>query len=171
MQIDAAVLREREHAFQIESLELDDPRVDEVLVRIVATGICHSDLAVRTGDLPLPLPIVLGHEGSGIVEAVGSRVTRVSPGDRVVLTFASCGSCIPCRTGHPVYCVQSAAMNLTGTRPDKSTAYRRGGETWNAATDRHRSLPLPRSRQVIWPYSSIRVHRRRESSTRREPPA
>ena len=128
MQIDAAVLREREHAFAIETLELEDPRVDEVLVRLVATGICHSDLAVRSGDLPLPLPIVLGHEGSGIVEAVGSRVTRVSPGDRVVLTFAFCGSCIPCRTGHPVYCVQSAAMNLTGTRLDKSTAYRRGSE-------------------------------------------
>ena len=128
MKIDAAVLRGREHPFLIESLELEDPRDDEVLVRIVATGICHSDLAVRSGDLPLPLPIVLGHEGSGVVVAVGSRVSRVSAGDHVVLTFAFCGSCLPCRTGHPVYCVQSAAMNLTGTRPDQSTAYRSGGE-------------------------------------------
>ena len=129
MKIEAAVLHGREEAFKIEEVELAEPRDDEVLVRIVATGICHSDLAVVSGDLPLKTPIVLGHEGSGVVERVGARVTRTKPGDHVVLTFASCGACLPCLTGHPVYCVQSAAMNLTGTRADGSTAYRQGGET------------------------------------------
>jgi len=123
MQVNAAVLRERNTPLVLEDITLEDPRADEVLVRIVATGICHSDVSVINGDLPLPTPIILGHEGSGIVEAVGSGVTRLVPGDHVVLSFAYCGECLPCRTGHPVYCVSSAAMNLTGCRADGSTAY------------------------------------------------
>jgi aryl-alcohol dehydrogenase len=123
MQVKAAVLRERNTPLVLESITIDNPRADEVLVRIVATGICHSDVSVINGDLPLPTPIILGHEGSGIVEAVGSAVTRVAPGDHVVLSFAYCGKCIPCRTGHPVYCDISAAMNLSGCRADGSTAY------------------------------------------------
>lgn len=128
MKIDAAVLHGRGQQFALEEVELEDPRDDEIVVRIAATGICHSDLAVISGDLPLPTPIVLGHEGSGVVERVGDRVTRTRPGDHVVLTFASCGSCLPCVTGHPVYCVDSAAMNLTGMRVDGSTAYRQGDD-------------------------------------------
>jgi Zn-dependent alcohol dehydrogenase len=100
-------------------------REHEVLVRLAATGICHSDLAVMDGALTLPTPIVLGHERSGVVEAVGSCVTRVTPGDHVVLRFASCGRCLSCLTGHPVYCDQSAAMNTSGTRMDGTTAYMR----------------------------------------------
>ena len=123
MQVNAAVLRERNTPLVLEDITLEDPRADEVLVRIVATGICHSDVSVINGDLPLPTPIILGHEGSGIVEAVGSAVTRLVPGDHVVLSFAYCGECLPCRTGHPVYCLSSAAMNLTGCRADGSTAY------------------------------------------------
>jgi aryl-alcohol dehydrogenase len=123
MQINAAVLRERETPLVVEDIALDDPREREVLVRIVATGLCHSDVSVINGDLPLPTPIILGHEGSGIVEAVGPQVTRVAPGDHVVLSFAYCGECVPCRTGHPVYCDISAAMNLSGCRADGSTAY------------------------------------------------
>ena len=128
MQIEAAVLRGRGQKFELEQVELEGPREDEVLVRIVATGICHSDLAVVSGDLPLPTPIVLGHEGSGIVEMVGARVARVQPGDHVVLTFASCGSCLSCLSGHPIYCVHSAAMNLSGTRLDGTTCLREGSE-------------------------------------------
>lgn len=123
----AALLEGKNEAFQLATIEVEDPREDEVLVRIAATGICHSDLAAVNGDLPMPMPIVLGHEGAGIVERVGSRVTRVAEGDHVVLTFASCGSCRQCRNGHPVYCVSSAAMNLSGQRADGSTAYRRDG--------------------------------------------
>lgn len=129
MKIEAAVLRGRGEKLAVEQIELDDPRDNEVLVRIVATGICHSDLAVVSGDLPLQTPIILGHEGSGVVEQVGAGVTRVRPGDHVVLTFASCGSCLPCQTGHPVYCTLSAAMNLCGTRADGSTAYRKDDES------------------------------------------
>ena len=111
MQIDAAVLDERRGRLRVQEVELGDPRDDEVLVRLVATGVCHSDIAVVTGDLPLPTPIVLGHEGAGIVESVGSTVSTVKPGDHVVLTFASCGSCGECLTGHPVYCNVSAAIS------------------------------------------------------------
>jgi aryl-alcohol dehydrogenase len=127
--ITAAVLHGTDQPFQIEHVELESPRAREVLVRVVATGICHSDLAVRAGDLPLPTPVILGHEGSGIVEAVGDGVAKVVPGDHVVMSFAFCGACVPCQSGHPVYCVNSAAMNLSGTRADGSTAYRRDGET------------------------------------------
>ena len=128
MQNEAAVLRGRGQKFEIEQIEIEEPRENEVLVRIVATGICHSDLAVVSGDLPLPTPIVLGHEGSGIVEMVGGRVTRVKPGDHVVLTFASCGSCHSCLSGHPIYCGNSAALNLSGTRVDGTSALRKSGE-------------------------------------------
>ena len=127
MKIDAAVLDERNGPLVVQQLDLEEPRADEVLVRLKATGVCHSDIAVITGDLPLPTPIVLGHEGAGVVAAVGSSVTTVKPGDHVVLTFASCGSCRQCVSGHPVYCDSSAAMNLTGTRPDGSSAWSRDG--------------------------------------------
>src|SRR6266702_7732438 len=101
MRIEAAVIREANAPFRIESLELDDPRPNEVLVRIVATGICHTDLAVVHQDLPAPTPIVLGHEGAGIVERVGAAVTHLVSGDHVVLTFPYCGVCSKCRAGRP----------------------------------------------------------------------
>jgi aryl-alcohol dehydrogenase len=128
MNTEAAILRGVDQPFTVESIELDEPRDDEVLVRLAAVGICHTDVAVTTGAMPSQLPVILGHEGSGIVEQVGSRVTRVQPGDHVVLTFASCGSCLSCSTGHPIYCQDSDAMNLSGSRVDGSTAYRIGDE-------------------------------------------
>ncbi|MFD0272953.1 NAD(P)-dependent alcohol dehydrogenase [Kitasatospora sp. NPDC127111] len=112
----AAVVREPGGPFRLETVRLDEPRPDEVLVRIRAVGICHTDLSVRAGRTPSPLPAVLGHEGAGTVTAVGSAVTRVRPGDTVVLTFASCGSCPSCRTGRPVRCEHWAALNLFGGR-------------------------------------------------------
>lgn len=127
MQINAAVLEDRNGPLVVQQLQLEQPRADEVLVRLAATGVCHSDIAVVTGDLPLPTPIVLGHEGAGVVESVGVSVTSVQPGDHVVLTFASCGSCAQCLSGHPVYCDKSAAMNLTGTRADGTSAWSRDG--------------------------------------------
>ncbi len=129
MKIEAAVLHGTDQPFELESIELEAPRDREVLVRVVSTGICHSDLAVRAGDLPLPTPVILGHEGSGVVDQVGPGVSKVEPGDHVVMTFTSCGECTACQDGHPVYCAQSAAMNLSGTRADGSTAYRRDGAT------------------------------------------
>jgi aryl-alcohol dehydrogenase len=124
----AAVLNDVGRAFSLESVELESPREREVLVRVAATGICHSDLAVRDGHLPLPTPVILGHEGAGVVEEAGAAVTKVQPGDHVAMSFAFCGECAQCQTGHPVYCLRSASMNLSGTRHDGSTAYSRNGD-------------------------------------------
>lgn len=88
--ITAAVARELKSPLTIEQLELDDIRDDEVRVRLVASGVCHTDAIVRDGVYPTPLPAVLGHEGAGIVEAVGKSVTTVVPGDKVVMSAAYC---------------------------------------------------------------------------------
>lgn len=120
--VQAAVLAEADGKFEIRELELQAPRSDEVVVRIVATGVCHTDAAVRAGDLPTPLPVVLGHEGAGIVEAVGSGVTKVATGDHVVLTFNSCGQCEMCLAGRPTVCDLCYPLNFGGSRIDGSHA-------------------------------------------------
>lgn len=118
----AAVVRKADGPFLLEHLTLTPPRDDEVRVRIVAVGMCHTDLAVRARMLATPLPVVLGHEGAGIVEQAGSAVTRVAPGDHVILTFASCGRCGPCESGHPAECVHFRELNFSGHRPDGTHA-------------------------------------------------
>ena len=122
MKVTAAVTRELNADFTIEELELEDPRENEVLVKISAVGICHTDIAAATGGIPAELPGVLGHEGSGIVERVGSGVTSLKPGDHVVMSFTSCGSCSPCDTGHENYCQNFAQLNFLGMRIDGSKA-------------------------------------------------
>ena len=129
MKITAAVVREEAQPFSIEELELEEPRVDEVLVRIVATGVCHTDLIVRDQWYPVPLPSVLGHEGAGIVERVGEAVTKVQPGDHVVLSFNSCGQCANCAQGRPTYCLNFFERNFGGARPDGSNGLSRNGDT------------------------------------------
>jgi aryl-alcohol dehydrogenase len=94
---------------------------DEILVRIVAAGICHTDLVIAEGGLPVPFPIVLGHEGAGIVELVGSDVSAIEVGDHVALTFLSCGQCVSCAAHAPAYCHQFAGLNGSGARRDGST--------------------------------------------------
>ncbi|MEE9910083.1 MAG: NAD(P)-dependent alcohol dehydrogenase [Deltaproteobacteria bacterium] len=126
MKIKAAVIREKGKPFVLEELELDDPRPDEILVRVVATGICHTDVTLR--NHPLALPIVLGHEGSGIVEKTGARVTKVKPGDHVVLSYVYCGHCANCRQGLPAYCTQSVMGTFGGVRADGSTTLSKNGE-------------------------------------------
>ena len=91
--IKAAVAEDKGAPFTIEELELEEPRADEVLVRIVASGICATDAHVWHQHIPTPLPVVLGHEGSGVVERVGSAVTALKPGDHVVMSYQSCGHC------------------------------------------------------------------------------
>ena len=118
--VQAAVLRTADGPFVLETLKIEQPRADEVLVRIVATGMCHTDAAVRSRDLPTPLPVVLGHEGAGIVEAVGLGVQKVAPGDHVVLTFQSCGKCDSCLSGHPAVCHSAFSLNFGGSRTDGS---------------------------------------------------
>jgi aryl-alcohol dehydrogenase len=127
MRIQAAVVHEAGGPFSIEDVDLDDPRPGEVLVRVAAAGLCHTDLVTRAGALPPPLPAVMGHEGSGRVERVGPGVTKVQPGDHVVLTFASCGQCRNCLRGQPTACINFLSRNFAGVRPDGTPTITRGG--------------------------------------------
>jgi aryl-alcohol dehydrogenase len=120
--VNCAVLREANGPFAFENASIDPPREREVLVRIVATGVCHTDAAVRARVMPTPLPVVLGHEGAGVVEAVGSQVTKVIPGDHVILSFQSCGACEFCLQGQQATCVGSFPLNFGGCRADGSHA-------------------------------------------------
>ncbi|HEX3612124.1 MAG TPA: NAD(P)-dependent alcohol dehydrogenase [Sporichthyaceae bacterium] len=123
MKITAAVCRGQGEDFQIEEVNLADPREDEVLVRNVGAGVCHTDLICRDQWYPVPLPAVFGHEGSGVVEAVGKNVTRVQPGDHVVMSYMSCGICKSCTLGRPAYCAQLYGANFSGGRlSDESSA-------------------------------------------------
>ncbi len=115
--ITAAVIREASGPFLLEELRLDHPSEREVLVRIVGVGICHTDLLARDQVVPFPIPAVLGHEGAGRVEAVGSAVRKVKPGDAVVLSFAHCGICENCRGHQPAYCSRAAVLNFGSVRP------------------------------------------------------
>jgi aryl-alcohol dehydrogenase len=120
MRTTAVLSRDPAAPFSVETVDLDEPRDDEILVRIVAAGICHTDLANRVLGKP-DRPVLLGHEGAGIVESVGSSVTSVAPGDHVVLTFRHCGACPNCAAGRPAYCRNSTALNHFGRRPDRSS--------------------------------------------------
>jgi aryl-alcohol dehydrogenase len=121
VKIQAAVSRDAARPPELETLEIEDaPRSGEILVRIVATGICHTDINVHERDRS-PKPIVLGHEGAGIVERVGPGVTRLVPGDRVILTVNFCGECPSCRVNAPTYCYECMPRNFGGRRPDGST--------------------------------------------------
>ena len=131
-QAHAAICRGHDHPFTIEPVELAELRPDELLVRVVACGICHTDLAVRDAQLPVPLPIVLGHEGAGVVEAVGDAVTVARPGDRVVMSFNSCGDCPSCAVEAPTYCYNFFPRNWIGTRPDGSPTMTLAGAPMNA---------------------------------------
>ncbi len=119
--VTAAVVRAPGEPFVLEPVSLDEPQPDEVLVRVVAAGICHTDLAVQHGHIPVPLPAVLGHEGAGIVERVGVHVTGVHAGAHVIMSQALCGHCRRCLGGEPAYCENAAALSLGGRRADGST--------------------------------------------------
>lgn len=120
-EITAAVVREKGR-FDLEPAHIESPRDDEILVRMVAVGLCHTDLVVRDQVYPVPLPIVLGHEGAGIVEEVGAAVSKVSVGDHVALSFLNCGRCRPCLDGSPASCATFNDINFAGHRPDGSHA-------------------------------------------------
>jgi S-(hydroxymethyl)glutathione dehydrogenase/alcohol dehydrogenase len=110
MRIQAAVLYGTGEPLRVEELSLGEPQAGEVLVRLAASGVCHSDYHTVTGQVPLPLPIVLGHEGAGVVEAVGPNVTSVHPGDHVILSWvAACGRCRLCLEGHSNICATAMA--------------------------------------------------------------
>ncbi|MGE4424859.1 MAG: NAD(P)-dependent alcohol dehydrogenase [Solirubrobacteraceae bacterium] len=128
MQATAAVLREVDKPMVVETVQIDEPQEDEVLVAIKGVGICHTDMTVMDGTLPIPLPTVLGHEGAGIVEKVGSAVTNVAPGDHVVLSFGHCRECEVCESGRPAYCELFAPLNYFGTRLDGTVTLHNGDE-------------------------------------------
>jgi aryl-alcohol dehydrogenase len=125
----AAVTESKCAPFVLQEVEIGEPRADEVLVKVSAAGICHTDLICRDQWYPVPFPTVFGHEGAGVVERVGSGVTEVAPGDRVAMSFHSCGCCRSCRGGLPAYCHAFFEHNFASTRPaDGSSALSRDGE-------------------------------------------
>src|SRR5262245_10781899 len=127
MEITAAVVREKSCAFTIEHLDLGDPRPDEALVRIIASVMCQTDLHVRDGYYDTPYPAVYGHEGAGVVQAVGEHVTQVAPGDHVVISFPWCGDCPNCRRNVQSHCMKGFDLKMRGTRPDGSTLMSKAG--------------------------------------------
>jgi aryl-alcohol dehydrogenase len=127
MEITAAVVREKSGAFTIEQLDLAAPRPDEALVRIVASGMCQTDLHGRDGYYDTPYPAVYGHEGAGVVQVVGKHVTQVAPGDHVVISFPWCGECPNCRRNMQSHCMKGFDLKMRGTRPDGSTLMSKGG--------------------------------------------
>jgi aryl-alcohol dehydrogenase len=128
VKITAAVIESRDAPFRLEEVEIGEPCADELLVKIAAVGMCHSDLSVRSQATPFPLPGVLGHEGAGVVDQVGANVTDFRVGDKVVLSFDSCGICPPCQAGKVVYCRHWIALNLLGgSRLDGSATLLRPG--------------------------------------------
>jgi S-(hydroxymethyl)glutathione dehydrogenase/alcohol dehydrogenase len=121
MRMKAAVLYGVKQPLVVEEVDLDPPKAGEVLIKMVATGVCHSDLHVYTGDLPRPFPVILGHEGAGIVDGVGPGVTRFKQGDQVVLTYLpACGQCKWCHIGQPTMCDLGAKLR-TGKMLDDTT--------------------------------------------------
>lgn len=127
MKCKAAIAREGVAEFGWSDVELDEPREDEILVRVAGVGLCHTDLIARDQFIPVGSPVVLGHEGAGEVVKVGARVTKVAPGDQVALSFRSCGSCQSCSDHKPSYCEHFSSLNMSGARPDGSKAIRLDG--------------------------------------------
>jgi len=127
MHIKAAVVRERAAPFVIETLELCEPRADELIVRVVASGMCQTDLHGRDGYFASPYPAVYGHEGAGVVDAVGSAVRDFAPGDHVVMSYPWCGNCANCRDDHTNHCLHGRQLKMGGTRRDGSTLLSNGG--------------------------------------------
>ncbi|HEY7486686.1 MAG TPA: NDMA-dependent alcohol dehydrogenase [Streptosporangiaceae bacterium] len=130
MKTQAAILRKPGSSWEIAELELDPPRDGEVLVRFMAAGLCHSDEHIRAGDAPIRLPLVGGHEGAGVVEAVGPGVTRVAPGDHIVCSFVPvCGTCEYCSTGRQGLC-EHATNVAVGCMNDGTFRWHAGGEDY-----------------------------------------
>jgi aryl-alcohol dehydrogenase len=152
MKITAAIAWAKDAPLAIEEVELDAPRAGEILVRMVAVGVCHTDINVVKQQFPLPLPMILGHEGAGVVEDVGAEVRTVKPGDKVVLTFDSCGACSFCSDGQPAYCIEQEARNFRGVRADGSTRARRGETPVRAnffAQSSFATYALARERNIV----------------------
>ena len=132
MQIKAAIAKTINDPFEIITCEIDDPGPGELLIRVKACGICHTDLAVKLQHIPIPLPKVLGHEGAGIVERVGPGVTGIAEGDAVLMSYGSCGGCANCSRGLPGYCDEFLPINMLGQRKGGSGLRYKGSEIGGA---------------------------------------
>ena len=130
MRTKAAIVSEKSGNFQVSDVELAELRDDEVLVRVVGVGVCHTDLVCRDQLYPVSFPAVFGHEGSGVVEKIGARVSKVQPGDHVVMTYRACGRCPACLRGDPTHCANIFGCNFGGVRHDGS------------ATVHHHGIPI-----------------------------
>ena len=141
----------------IEEIELDPPGAGEVLVKIAAAGLCHSDLSVVNGSRPRPLPMVIGHEAAGVVETVGAGVTNLEKGDHVVFVFVpSCGNCLPCNEGRPALCEPAAAANAAGTLLGGSRRIKLNGEY----VTHHVGVSCFAEYAVVSECSLVKVHKR-----------
>ena len=128
-----ALVMDALNEYSVQNVDLDEPKAGEVLIKMKATGVCHSDLSIINGTLPLVPPIVLGHEGAGIVEAVGENVSNVKPGDHVALTWVPiCGQCYFCQHQQPHLC--SAGSSAMGKQLDGTSRVSRNGEQVNVMT-------------------------------------
>ena len=128
MKVTAAVLNSYNTPFEIQQLDLDEPAEGEVQIRIVASGICHTDGLAQQADLPFPTPGVLGHEGAGVVDKLGPNVSDIQIGDHVIIGWPSCGSCPNCENGQPRYCASLGPLLAGGARSDGTTSLSRDGD-------------------------------------------
>src|SRR6185437_9727040 len=128
MKITAAVVHERSGAFKVEQLDLCDPRSEELLVEVVASGMCATDMHGRDAYYPTKFPKVFGHEGAGVVRVVGKAVTRFEAGDHVVMAYPWCGECPNCKSQRPSYCLHAFDLKMNGTRADGSTLHSKDGK-------------------------------------------
>ncbi|MGX9929764.1 NAD(P)-dependent alcohol dehydrogenase [Virgibacillus salarius] len=127
MKVQAAVTHSQGDDFKLEEVELSEPNPNEVVIKIVASGVCHTDAVARDAGLA-PFPAVLGHEGSGVVQEIGDAVTTIEPGDHVVIAFASCGHCENCLTGHPSVCLAFNDLNFGGKMEDGTYRIHQNGQ-------------------------------------------
>lgn len=121
MQVKAAVTLGYQQPFVIKDVEVAPPGKDEILVKIVATGVCHTDAVMRDNPGVVPMPAILGHEGAGIVASVGEAVSGIRVGDHVVLSYAACHHCENCLSNHPSACEDFNTLNFGGRREDGTT--------------------------------------------------
>ncbi len=128
MKVKAAVVYEPNTPYVIEELDLAAPKANEVLVKIAACGVCHTDEGAKSGGLPSTMPVVLGHEGCGVVIEVGPDVTEYAPGDRVGFSYSSCGCCDNCLTGQPYDCEHFGELNFIGGHYDGTRRFSKDGQ-------------------------------------------
>lgn len=128
MEIKAAVVHEAEGDISLENVTIEEPKANEVLIKMVGTGVCHTDLGVKAQNIKTPLPIALGHEGAGIIEKVGPGVFDFEPGDHVVMSFSYCNSCKNCLEGHPAACERFGQLNFGGAHLEGTTRLAKGND-------------------------------------------